>query len=151
MGKIAETAMSVIICCFLTKEKNFRFLFSFAANKRKFAISVCSKQMVVAVFRSFPFPYIYTYIQQTFSIYSRQTEVADTFSLFPLIYTHIQKTELYLHTYAAVSNGIRKQKPRRFSFICLPFAHHTNRSLWFFHCWWRNKQKLSIWQQTKMD
>jgi hypothetical protein len=36
---------------------------------------------------------------------------------------------IYIYTYAAVSN--EKRKPRQFSLICLPFAHHANRSLLF--------------------
>jgi hypothetical protein len=38
------------IVCRPTKT-NFRLPFLFAANKRKFAVSVCSKQMEVADFR----------------------------------------------------------------------------------------------------
>ncbi len=42
-----------------------------------------------------------------------------------------------------LENG--KRKPRRFSFICLPFAHRANRSLLFVCLFTRNKQKLSIY------
>jgi hypothetical protein len=51
MGMFAETAFvdnRFIVC--QPKKTNFRFTFSFAANKHKFAVSVCSEQMEVAVF-----------------------------------------------------------------------------------------------------
>jgi hypothetical protein len=48
-GMFAETS-SVDYRLSPTKETNVRFSFAFATNKRKFAVSVCSKQMEVVTF-----------------------------------------------------------------------------------------------------
>jgi hypothetical protein len=40
MGTFAETAIAITVYLLPTKEKNVRFPFPFAANKRKFAVSV---------------------------------------------------------------------------------------------------------------
>ncbi len=96
----AEKQSLITIYRLLTVKNKLPFSISVRNKKRKFAISVFCLQ--------------------------QRTEVV-VFRLFR-VYIHIRKTELYVHMYmfAAVSN--RKQKPRRFSFTPLQFAHHENRS-----------------------
>ncbi len=43
----------------------------------------------------------------------------------------------------------RKCKPRKFSLIRLPFAHHANESFSLSFCWQKNKWKLSVCLRTK--
>jgi hypothetical protein len=72
------------------------FCFPFAANKRKFQFSV--------------YIYIATAAKGK---QKQQTSVC-------FLYKYI----IYIYIYAAISNG--KRKFRRFSLICLPFAHHIS-------------------------
>ncbi len=152
MGKIAETAMSVIICCFLTKEKNFRFLFSFAAKKRKFAISVCSKQMVVAVFHPFPLQYIYIYTyRKCFPFAPYKWKLLIQFVCFRW-YIHIYRKQNYIYIHMLpfqTKYGNRSPGDFPSSVYRLLIIHMEVCD--FSICWQGNKQKLSIWHQTKMD
>ncbi len=75
----------------------------------------------------FPFP---------FSVCSKQKEIA-VFRQIRCQCIHIY-IYLYIYIYAAISNI--KWKPRRFSFIRLPFAHSANASLSFVRLFTRNKQ-----------
>jgi hypothetical protein len=52
-----------------------------------------------------------------------------------------------MYIFAAVSN--RKRKPRRFSLICLLFAHLQTEVCRFSICLRRKKLKLSFYKQTK--
>jgi hypothetical protein len=56
---------------------------------------------------------------------------------------------LSLNIYAAVSNRKRKTKAKRFSLICLPFAHRTNGSLLFVRLF-AKKQTEVIRSQTEV-
>jgi hypothetical protein len=102
-------------------------------NKLLFPVSICRKQTEVYCFR---FPYIHVH---TVHIY---IHIYKYINVHTHIHIHIQYTHIhiYIYTYhiythiyvcicAAVSNG--KRKPRRFSFIRLPFAHRANGSLSF--------------------
>ncbi len=62
-----------------------------------------------------------------------------------------QQTSITYYRYinAAVSNGKRKTKAKRFSLICLPFAHHTNGSLLFVRLF-AKKQTEVIRSQTEV-
>jgi hypothetical protein len=97
-----------------TKENKLPIPFPVAANKRKFSDSIFRLQ---------------------------QTNGNCRFPLVPFRYLYIRKRELhiYIHicTYifiynAAISNG--KWKPRRFSSICLLFAHISNGICRLFIC-----------------
>ncbi len=116
-------------------------------KESKLPFSVCRKQTEVCRFRFF------------YSVCSKQRDVAIFSSVFR-IYIYICRY-VYIETAAYRCIGIYvyhmlpfqmengKWKPRRFFFIWLPFAHHTNWSCRLSVCLWRNKWKLSVCKLPK--
>ncbi len=110
----SKCRLLLIVC--RPRKTNFCCPFPFAANKRKFTVSV---------FRI----YIYIHIHKYINVHTHIHIHIQYTHMHIYIYTYHIYTHIYVCICAAVSNG--KRKPRRFSFIRLMFAHRSNGSLSF--------------------
>jgi hypothetical protein len=106
----------------LLKQKTMIIIYRLLTKENKFPFSIFRKQAEVCHFRSLLVP---------FSIY---------------IYIDWNGISIHMLPFQT-ENGNRK--PRRFSLILSPFAHHANESLLFVRFFMKKQPKLSIRKQTK--